>query len=452
MENEVKDVNVTENQQPVEAVAPTENKVELDFDFRILEEFCKVRNKGKADYNGMTPPPRLQFLYDLCVKLGLNPEIDAWPGNRFENGASLDKILQFDADKIDEVVDSMEHLNEAEKAEEKRVLKIAFDNFEKTTAELEQRSRELDRDRNASKAEKRIYRMMLRFHEDIRNATDNNFYNLYIRGTGRCAIMAHHDIVNPKSDNCNDNSASCINVIAAKLLNPEVHVIINDAEEIGGLGAQRSAEKIKEGYFGELDFVLNLELTAVGGKEFFVEKYSKSALFDRITALFPGVDMYSTPFHDGIVLRRNEIDSVVINPLPRLRNGELNYDLLGLCHSDDDKIKLANFNDMRVFVTDVVTPIIDGRPVPEPKNETDAPLNENICHAEGFFGDDKVSIKVIEKDGIKQFELTTVGFNGIEEVENYPLRFASYVYNEWKRNKRFNMKTKVDDFRKYTYA
>lgn len=420
------------------------------FDFSILSDFCKVRNNGKADYNGTQPSPRIQWLMELCTRLGLEAEYDIWPGNRFKDGASLDKILQFNVDQIDEVVDSMQHLNDFEKNEEKRVLRIAFENFDKPRHELQQRLNNLNNNRNVSKAEKRIYKMMLRFKEDIANAVDNNFYNLYIRGTGRVAVMAHHDIVNPKSDNCNDNSASCINAIAAKLLNPEIHVIINDAEEIGGLGAQRSAERIKEGYFGELDFVLNLELTAVGGTNFFVEKHSTSKLFERIVGLFPGVELYSTPFHDGIVLRRNDIDSVVINPLPRLTNGELNYELLGLCHSDNDTIQLADFDDMRDFVTKVVTPIIDGRPIPEFKNETNAPLNEEICVAEGFFGDDRVTVKLVETPEGIQFELKTIGFNNREEIEHFPLKFSGHVYNEWKKSVRFQ-KVKVNNFHQYYF-
>lgn len=426
-------------------------KKELNFDFSVLADFCRVRNTGNATRNGNNPPPRVQFLMNLATRLGLQPELDVWTGRRFQNGNDLKDILQFDEDQIEETVESMDHLTIEQKDEEIRVLKIAFEKFKYPIDQLKQELQALENNRNSSKAEKRIYNMMLKFRNDIENTSENNFYNIYIKGTGRVAIMAHHDIVNPNSDNCNDNSASCINVLAAKLLNPEVHVIINDAEEIGGLGADRTAAKIHEGYFGEIDFVLNLELTAVGGKNFFVEKFSESKLFDRITNLFPGVELYSTPFHDGMVLRRRGIDSVVINPLPRLRTGELNYELLFLCHSNDDRISLANYDDMRDFVTDVVTPIIDGRSEIVALNEPTAPLDTVLCSAEGFFNTDNTTIKIVEIDGVKQFELKTVGFSGVEDFTNYPLKLYRYVYSEWKKNKRFNMKVTVDTFNDYTY-
>jgi hypothetical protein len=170
--------------------------------------------------------------------------------------------------------------------------------------------------------------------------------------------MAHHDVMNIASENCNDNSASVINAIACKTLMPEVNVVLTDGEEIGGIGAKRTAEKINEGYFGDIEFVLNFELTAVGGKNFFIEDYRQSSLYQRVERLFPGVDTLFTPFHDGIILRKYGIDSVVINPLPRLPNGKLDYKLLHLCHSTKDDMSIVNFNDMKEFCEEVVVPII----------------------------------------------------------------------------------------------
>ena len=424
----------------------------FDFDFSVLADFCKTRNRGRADSNGNTPPPRVQFLLDLIAKVGLTAELDVWVGNRFQRGTDLEHIINFSAGEIDTVVDGMDHLTTEQKIEEKRVLRIAFAEFYKPINELRTKFDELDR-RQPKSAEARIYKMMVKFKSDIANSVDNNFYNIYIKGTGNCAIMAHHDIVNPGSDNCNDNSASCINVIAAKLLNPSVHVIINDAEEIGGLGAERSAHKIVDGHFGELDFVLNLELTAVGGKNFFIEKYSKSKLFERVLDLFPGVDLYSTPFHDGMVLRRFGIDSLVINPLPRLGNGELKYELLHLCHSYDDRISLANYGDMRDFVVDVVTPIIDGRASDANHRETNAPLDTVLCQADGLFNDNSIIVKLVEIDGAKKLEVQTVKSVGhvLNKTEHYDLKMFKYVYNEWKREKRFGMKAVVDIFNDYIY-
>jgi len=186
-----------------------------------------------------------------------------------------------------------------------------------------------------------------------------HFHNIYLMGTTNCIVTAHHDIVNPNSDNCNDNSASVINAIAAKVLNPNLTVAITDCEEFGGIGAQRVCDRIKEGYFGTINFVLNLELSAVGGRSFFTEKYPNSPLFQKIQRLFPNTPTVPVPFHDGVIMRQNKIDSVVINPLPVDPNtGRMRFDLLRLCHSIEDRITVANYQDMDDFVRYVITPII----------------------------------------------------------------------------------------------
>lgn len=183
-------------------------------------------------------------------------------------------------------------------------------------------------------------------------------HNIYLKGTSNKIVMAHHDIMNPNSDNCNDNSASVINAIAAKVLNPELNVIITDGEEIGGQGSTVASNKINAGYFGEIEYVINLELTACGGLNFFTEPIPESNLYKKIMSLFPNTVTSRVPFHDGMILRRNYIDSLVLNPLPLDINGGLNFRYLSYCHSPMDSIKLANYDDMHSFVTEVVTPLI----------------------------------------------------------------------------------------------
>lgn len=192
----------------------------------------------------------------------------------------------------------------------------------------------------------------------MRSGEVANLYNFYLRGTSNKMVVAHHDIANPRIDNCNDNSASVMNAIAAKILNPEIHVAITDCEEFGGRGAQRLSEKINEGYFGELEFVVNLELTAVGGMNFFTENFPQSKMYQKIMSLFPNTPTVPVPFHDGMILRRNQIDSLVINPLPLNEQGQLDMRYLGYCHTPMDTIGLANYDDMDNFVRNVLTPII----------------------------------------------------------------------------------------------
>ncbi len=191
-------------------------------------------------------------------------------------------------------------------------------------------------------------------------------YNIILKGTSNRMVVAHHDIVNPNIDNANDNSASVVNAIMIKKLIPQINVVLLDGEECGGLGSQRVSDQIKEGYFGDIEWVLNLELTGSGGKHFFIGNYP-GKLHDRIKSIF-NCPVVSTPFNDSVIFRRNGIDSCVINPLPPLNEGTsnvkwsdgtyLDYSLLFNCHSKSDTIDTINVNDMKEFVEEVVITIL----------------------------------------------------------------------------------------------
>lgn len=192
-------------------------------------------------------------------------------------------------------------------------------------------------------------------------------YNIVMRGTSSRMVVAHHDIVNPNIDNANDNSASVINAIMIKKLMPDMNVVILDGEEVGGLGSQRCSELINDGFFGEIEWVLNLELTGKGGKYFFIGDYP-GKLTDHIKSLFD-CPIVRTPFNDSVTFRRNGIDSCVINPLPPTENGEesivkwdentfLNFRLLFNCHNEKDTVDTISTDDMREFVEEVVMPIL----------------------------------------------------------------------------------------------
>lgn len=455
---------ITESNNEVEAVNEANT---LNFNFHVLADFCRVRNHGGCYMNGPEPTPRVQFLVNLIRSLGMEPIVDTWQQaeRRITSAESFSDIMGFEEDQIDEIVDGLKDISAAEKEEEKRVLTLAFNTYD--TADLDELKatlRQLERTRNSSKAERRMYNLMIKFKtEAARAATTpasvNNFFNIYIKGSGNKAVMAHHDIVNPSSDNCNDNSASCINAIAAKVMNPSLNVIINDGEEVGGIGARRSAEKIRAGEFGAIEFVLNLELTAVGGRNFFVEEFASeknSALYKRITTLFPGVDTYRTPFHDGIRLREAGIDSLVINPLPRKADGELKYDLLWLCHSNRDSISIANYQDMHDFVVHVVTPIVDGRPAEANLHveNFNAPLNEVICEVVNGMSSTKTQLMFIEENNEKIVVVKRIGFDDLVlEEEKFDLLACRTAYKKWKNLSAFGFSNNVtiDDFNNYTY-
>ena len=201
--------------------------------------------------------------------------------------------------------------------------------------------------------------------DEFNLSEDNKCWNIILPGSSKMSICAHHDIVNPNSDNANDNSASVINAIMTHVLNPSITAFIVDGEEFGGIGSQRVSEKINSGEYGEIDFVLNYELTGKGGTDFFIGNY-RGELFERIINKFD-CPVYSTPFNDSVIFRKNNIDSCVINPLPIIdketsivnKNGDyLDVSMLYNCHSMSDSVETICPNDMIKFVENVSLEIL----------------------------------------------------------------------------------------------
>ena len=201
---------------------------------------------------------------------------------------------------------------------------------------------------------------------DTYQSRGNTCFNLILKGDSDRMVVAHHDIVNPNIDNANDNSASVINAIMIKKLMPHINVVLLDGEECGGLGSQRVSEQINEGYFGTIDWVLNLELTGKGGKYFFIGNYP-GKLSDHIKSIFD-CPITNTPYNDSVTFRKNGIDSVVINPIPPLNEGKssvkwdndtyLDFSMLYNCHSSKDTIDTISVDDMKEFTEDVVLKIL----------------------------------------------------------------------------------------------
>lgn len=202
------------------------------------------------------------------------------------------------------------------------------------------------------------------------NLIDDQFklfgYNIILKGNSDKMLVAHHDVSNHMIDNANDNSASVINAVMVKKIMPEINVILLDGEEFGGIGSNRLSKQINNGYFGNIKWVLNLELTGKGGKYFFIGNYP-GELSNHIKSLFncPIVD---TPYNDSVTFRRNGIDSCVINSLPILNDSisnvkwddltYLDYSMVFNCHSNKDNINSIDINDMKEFVEHILIKIL----------------------------------------------------------------------------------------------
>ena len=241
-----------------------------------LNEFCQVRNTGKAHENGPEPTPRVVFIMNLLEKMGIPYEIDE------------------------------------------------FECF------------------------------------------DTKLYNIVMKGDSNRMVIAHHDVVNINSENANDNSASVINAIYLKSLVPDLNVVITDGEEVGFKGAKHLGKRIMDGDFGNIEWVLNIELSGKGGKHFTIGSH-EGALTEHIKNLF-NPPIVQTPGSDCYGLMQYGIDTNVINPLPLLSEGETSEIVYGdgyldnsswwLCHSDEDTLDKISIMDMEEFVTDVLVPIV----------------------------------------------------------------------------------------------
>jgi len=192
-----------------------------------------------------------------------------------------------------------------------------------------------------------------------------HYHNIILRGDSTRMVIAHHDVVNVESENANDNSASVINAILLKKLVPDVHIVITDGEEVGFVGSSRLASQIKNGSFGPIEWVLNLELSGKGGKNFMIGGY-EGALTDRIKEMF-NPPVKRTPGSDCLPLHINGIDTNVINPLPLLlegesdmlnENGYLDNSSWHLCHTMMDTFDKISIQDMEEFVTEILVPLV----------------------------------------------------------------------------------------------
>ena len=191
------------------------------------------------------------------------------------------------------------------------------------------------------------------------------FHNIILRGTNNRMVIAHHDIFNPESDNANDNSASVINAIYLKSLVPELNVVLTDGEEVGFIGANQLGRQILFGDFGDIEWVLNIELSGSGGKNFMIGSY-KGKLTEHILNIFDA-PVVQTPPSDCSAISKYGIDTNVINPLPILFEGEsdikygdafLDNSSWHRCHSKEDSLDKISIMEMHEFVTEVLYPIV----------------------------------------------------------------------------------------------
>jgi len=173
-------------------------------------------------------------------------------------------------------------------------------------------------------------------------------------------FTAHHDIVNPASDNCQDNTASVVNLLdlARRLkeespkLSKNVYIIFLDCEETGGRGAVYNGDMIQDGHYGNVKFIANSELTAWGDTIWMeaVTNPSVEEYVQKVKELVPNVVIKGCPPNDaGYYRMSGTSQAVCFGILPSEEVREPYPPTWRVCHSVADEFR-ATPEDMANYV------------------------------------------------------------------------------------------------------
>lgn len=336
--------------------------------YEILSDLCKVKNLHSSYYPSKTETtPRMDFIVKTLKDMGLNYKVDIFEKkikyeshkinhdrlNRISKDNPVYKFLSYEIEKKGKSVnidlDLIEYMNKS------------LINLDRPTIDMIQ---SID---------------MIQLRKCLisnKNVQIGYYGNIIVElltkeeTTESTMFVAHHDIKNVKSDNCADNSASVCNLLQLanelkeKDLKKNIYIVFTDGEEFGGKGAKYLSEKIIKGEFGNVDYIINLEITG-RGQNFWAEKQINKNLQTVTTPLLDklikfeqdrgGVLLeYSVPFNDSVIFRQYGIDSVCIGIITDDDVKEVSLkkycETWSLCHSIEDKFSFVNENDMKSFV------------------------------------------------------------------------------------------------------
>jgi acetylornithine deacetylase/succinyl-diaminopimelate desuccinylase-like protein len=177
-------------------------------------------------------------------------------------------------------------------------------------------------------------------------------------------FSAHHDIANPKSENCQDNTASVCNLLELcsllyntpkENLKENVIIVFTDCEEVGGRGMTRLVENIKK-YEEQSVMIYSLELSA-NGRNYWIEGVDEdNEMFTTLqNSMLEGeLNVVGTPYNESMNARRAGLEACCIGILSDTDMEEVKNrgycGAWGLCHSFEDTFeRSANMEDMKHF-------------------------------------------------------------------------------------------------------
>ncbi len=168
------------------------------------------------------------------------------------------------------------------------------------------------------------------------------FNNIICKGKSDIWAVAHYDTIDIRYC-ANDNSASIINLIHLKLMNPELNVVFLDVEEppYFGLGSTMLSSYIHDKNL-DCRYILNLELTGYG-IQICTGSHMNTISFliqDKLNGI--AID---TPFSDTDIFIQNLIPSVLIFTLNKV-NEKVIKESIYHCHTNKDTYDKINTNHM----------------------------------------------------------------------------------------------------------
>ena len=182
----------------------------------------------------------------------------------------------------------------------------------------------------------------------------NQYIGLKKSSKPRLILIAHHDVANINSDNMNDNTASCSQLLClanwAKTKDYPITIILNDIEERGMYGSAFLAKQIKNDVYGKDPMVLNLELCGFGN-EIHIENIEDSNLHTKLVSFNNRIVSWDVPTNDSYRLRDYGVDYICIGILPTDEIEHRNKTGAAKCwvrmHRDTDSFSFANDLDMK---------------------------------------------------------------------------------------------------------
>ncbi len=203
----------------------------------------------------------------------------------------------------------------------------------------------------------------------------HNFYRIINVGAPSTVVfMAHHDVANPNSQNCNDNTASVCHLLELakrfsrnrKDLKHNVVLAWVDHEERCSTdlaGSSQLAKQIKAGDFGNVVAVYNLELTACGTHYWYSDEHAT----DQMVAVMDinNFEEVNCPINDAVHMQRQGVSAVCIGSYRAIdryivvETKRAGCELWRSCHAEYDRYDIwAVEADMKKF-NDVLYGLVD---------------------------------------------------------------------------------------------